>query len=379
MILAGFATLRVDDRGRAGMKVSLSRRRPRCSWRRNAAAAARCREYYGTVEPFASEAVYFVLTDRFVNGDPGNDQPRPGRRTPHLRPAAHGPNGVADNIGYLGGDFSGILDNADYIREMGFTRGVDHADRRESRRGVHRRSPDRRASSPTRARPVTTATGASTSIEVDEHLDRRDSISPTSRDGMREEHGLEVVLDIVCEPRLAVATRCRWTSRCTARSTTRTAASSPTTRTCRRNSSTRRNPLHAFSPRARPRGALRLQRHNPAVMDYLARRIPQWIDQGVAAFRIDTIRHVPHAVLEGLRRSHSREHPGFFMFGEASTTTPEEIADAHPAGERRRQRARLPDEAGDGRGVREAGATYARLLEALHLEDGVYRESRTSS
>ena len=30
-------------------------------------------DYYGTSEPFASEAVYFVLTDRFVNGDPGND------------------------------------------------------------------------------------------------------------------------------------------------------------------------------------------------------------------------------------------------------------------------------------------------------------------
>ena len=31
-------------------------------------------DYYGTLEPFAAENVYFVLTDRFVNGDPGNDQ-----------------------------------------------------------------------------------------------------------------------------------------------------------------------------------------------------------------------------------------------------------------------------------------------------------------
>jgi len=25
--------------------------------------------FYGTLEPFASEAIYFVMTDRFVNGD----------------------------------------------------------------------------------------------------------------------------------------------------------------------------------------------------------------------------------------------------------------------------------------------------------------------
>ena len=30
-------------------------------------------DLYGTTEPFASEAIYFVLTDRFVNGDPSND------------------------------------------------------------------------------------------------------------------------------------------------------------------------------------------------------------------------------------------------------------------------------------------------------------------
>ena len=29
--------------------------------------------YHGTLEPMAADAVYFVVTDRFVNGDPGND------------------------------------------------------------------------------------------------------------------------------------------------------------------------------------------------------------------------------------------------------------------------------------------------------------------
>ncbi len=35
-------------------------------------------EYYGTLEPFASEAVYFLLTDRFVDGDPDNNFPEQG-------------------------------------------------------------------------------------------------------------------------------------------------------------------------------------------------------------------------------------------------------------------------------------------------------------
>ena len=36
-------------------------------------AARPAPDYYGTLEPFARDAVYFVVTDRFVNGDPSND------------------------------------------------------------------------------------------------------------------------------------------------------------------------------------------------------------------------------------------------------------------------------------------------------------------
>ena len=34
-------------------------------------------DYFGTLEPFASEAVYFIVTDRFVDGDPDNNYPDP--------------------------------------------------------------------------------------------------------------------------------------------------------------------------------------------------------------------------------------------------------------------------------------------------------------
>ena len=65
-------------------------------------------DYYGTLEPFASEAVYFIVTDRFVDGDPGNNYPDQGGT--ELRTFDR-PIRLADsppaNIGYLGGDFRG--------------------------------------------------------------------------------------------------------------------------------------------------------------------------------------------------------------------------------------------------------------------------------
>ena len=78
-------------------------------------------DYHGTLHPFAAEAVYFVVTDRFVNGDIGNDQRDQGGVNHSFdRPLPACPDGIVDNVGYLGGDFRGLLDQADYIRDMGF-------------------------------------------------------------------------------------------------------------------------------------------------------------------------------------------------------------------------------------------------------------------
>jgi len=80
-------------------------------------------ELYGTTHEFAEENIYFVVTDRFVNGNTGNDHRDQGREsgrpTWELRMAGSG--GQYANIGYMGGDFEGIYNNADYIQEMGFT------------------------------------------------------------------------------------------------------------------------------------------------------------------------------------------------------------------------------------------------------------------
>jgi len=58
---------------------------------------------------FRNETIYFVMTDRFVDGDKGNnniygDEYRPG------------------NLKYYqGGDFKGLIENLDHIKDMGFT------------------------------------------------------------------------------------------------------------------------------------------------------------------------------------------------------------------------------------------------------------------
>src|SRR5881227_3620291 len=65
--------------------------------------ASRGDTFYGTTEPFAAQAIYFVVTDRFVNGDPANDQREQGGAHRTFDVPVPGPNGESVNIGYLGG------------------------------------------------------------------------------------------------------------------------------------------------------------------------------------------------------------------------------------------------------------------------------------
>ncbi|HYF64957.1 MAG TPA: alpha-amylase family glycosyl hydrolase [Herpetosiphonaceae bacterium] len=59
-------------------------------------------------ERWAGRSIYFLLTDRFANGDPSNDGAD-----------GFGPD-LADPRGWHGGDFQGVIDQLDYIKGMGF-------------------------------------------------------------------------------------------------------------------------------------------------------------------------------------------------------------------------------------------------------------------
>ena len=65
--------------------------------------------------PQSDESVYFIMTDRFENGDTSNDY---GGSNKSRSVSGFAP----DDIGWWhGGDFKGITKRLDYIKAMGFT------------------------------------------------------------------------------------------------------------------------------------------------------------------------------------------------------------------------------------------------------------------
>jgi glycosidase len=326
----------------------------------------------GTHEPFASEAVYFVLTDRFVDGDPGNNQPEQGGPERHTfdRPLTENGKEI-DNIGYQGGDFRGILDNAHYIAEMGFTAVwitpiVENPD--EAFTGGH---PPGDIPFGDQGKAGYHGYWGVNFFEVDEHLespglDFREFVTK-----IRDEHDLGIVLDIVANHGSP-----SWTM----------PVDQPMYgeiydaggelvadhQNLRPEELDPENPLHAFYRRQPDLAELGdTNWENPAVLEYFVAAHARRLEDGVAAFRIDTIRHMPHAFWKAFADRIREVRPGFFMFGEAFDYDAAGIA-AHTRPENGGfsvldfPMKQAMDEvfAGD--------APYSRLLDALHLEDGTY-------
>ncbi|WP_064746675.1 alpha-amylase family glycosyl hydrolase [Lysobacter antibioticus] len=339
-------------------------------------APAPARDYYGTLEPMAADAVYFVVTDRFVNGDPNNDQREQGGPDPATRsfdrPVAGAPAGESDNIGYLGGDFKGLLDNAGYIRDMGFgavwlTPIVDNPDQAftggeavtwggafqdRGKTGYH-------------------GYWGVDFFRLDEHLPSPGLDFAALTAGLKR-HGLKTVLDIVAnhgspsftmpqdQPKygeiyrdgVLVADH----------------QNLPPERL-----DPQREPLHRFF---RPQKDLvqlsNLDDSNPALLEYFVDAYSQWLDQGADALRIDTIRHVPMPFWRSFAARLRAKRPGLFMFGEAFDYKAENIAPftwAENGGVSVLDfplKERLAEVFGRGR------ADYARLDERLYLQDGPY-------
>ncbi len=162
-------------------------------------AAKPALDYYGTLEPFASENVYFIVTDRFVDGDPANNQPDQGGpelgtfdrpiQLEGLPPA---------NIGYLGGDFKGVLDNAGYIADMGFTAIwltpiIDNPDEAFTGGEV----PGAGGSNDKGKTGYHGYWGVNF-FELDEHLPSPGLDYADLTRELRDEHGIKTVLDVVC-------------------------------------------------------------------------------------------------------------------------------------------------------------------------------------
>ena len=276
-------------------------------------------EYVGTTEPFAAKAVYFVLTDRFVNGDPSNDQrDQGGAHRTFDRPVAGAPAGRSDNIGYLGGDFRGLLDNAGYIADMGFgavwlTPIVDNPD--EAFTG----------GDPVQWGGMFQDRGKTgyhgywgvNFYQLDEHLPSPGLDFAGLTAGLKRQ-GLTTVLDIVANhgsPSFTMPVDQPKYGEVYDADGTLVAdhQNLPPERLDPTN-----NPLHRFFHAKSDLVQLsNIDDTNPAVLEYFVGAYSQWIDQGAAAFRIDTIRHMPHPFWKAFADRIRAQHPGFFMFGEA--------------------------------------------------------------
>ncbi|WP_456954760.1 alpha-amylase family glycosyl hydrolase [Lysobacter sp. HA35] len=333
------------------------------------------REFVGTTEPFASDAIYFLMTDRFVNGDPSNDRREQGGKLLHTfdRPTPGAPKGHSDNIGYMGGDFKGVLDNADYIRDMGFgavwiTPIVDQPD--EAFTG----------GSPVKWGGQWTDQGKTgyhgywgdNFWVLDEHLPSRDLDFRGLTSGLKQ-HGLKTVLDIVCNHGSPAYTMPKDQPKYGKIYGPHGELLADHQNLPPSKLDPRNNPLHRWYNMSGGLAQLSdLNENEPAVLDYFVGAYSQWIDQGADAFRIDTIGWMPNSFWHAFSARIRAKHPGFFMFGEAfdpdaatiATHTLPRNADVSVLD------FPLKDRLVEAFGRKQAG--YERIAERLYLTDGPY-------
>ena len=334
-------------------------------------------DYYGTLEPMASDAVYFVLTDRFVNGDTSNDQRDQGKAKGDAfytfdRPVPGAPAGKHDNIGYLGGDFKGIADHAQYIRDMGFgavwiTPIVDQPD--EAFTGGE----------PAKWEGFWTDGGKTgyhgywgvNFYKLDEHLpspglDFR-GLTKTLR-----AHGLKTVLDIVANHGSPAYTMPKDQPKFgeiydAAGTLIADHMNLPPAKL------DPKNPLNAFYNRKVGIAQLSdLNENDPRMLPYLLGAYEQWIDQGADAFRIDTIGWLPHSFWHAFSQEIRKKHPGFFMFGEAFDYDAKKIAEHTWAENANVSVLDFPLKQALANLFEKPAGDFATLAEPLHLTGGPY-------
>ena len=339
---------------------------------------------YGTQEPFAAHAVYFVVTDRFVNGDPANDQRDQGGAQRTFDIPVRCPDGIDGNIGYLGGDFRGVLDNAGYIRDMGFgavwiTPIVDNPD--EAFTGGDAISCG--SSLTDRGKTGYHGYWGTNFYTVDEHLPSAGLDFRAFTDGMRAA-GLKTVLDIVGNHGSPA-----WTMPVAQPGFGQIFDADGRLIADHQNLPPQKldptgNPLHAFYNPTGPVDAKDgsifdgnlaqlsdFDAANPAVFEYLAGAYEHWIGQGADAFRIDTIAWMPHDFWKRFADRIRGQHPGFFMFGEAFDYDAAKIAEHTWAANGGISVLDFPmKQAMDE--VFAGGKGFERLAPALHLERGPY-------
>lgn len=237
--------------------------------RRFAALAVTCAVALG-VAPIgaqitAEDAIYFIITDRFRDGDAANNF--------SVRPT--------DARGYHGGDFAGIIASLDYIADLGFTAiwispVVDNAG------GAYH------------------GYWAVDFYGVEAHFGTMESL----RDMVAAAHArdMAVIVDLVVNhtgnrhPWLSDPAYADWFNE----------------RIDLRNATTQ-----AEVERYWLSGLPDMNFDNPEVRDYFIEMALWWIDQtGIDGYRLDTVKHVPQSFWRDFATAIHDRYPDFYLVGE---------------------------------------------------------------
>lgn len=332
----------------------------------------------GTREPWASEAIYFLLTDRFVDGDASNNYPDQGR---DIGDGSHhsfnrhfdGPDGHSANVGYMGGDFRGLLDHAGHIRDLGFTAVwltpiVDNPD--AAFNGGDPVGYDRWGDG---GKTGFHGYWAVNFYQLDEHLPSEGLDYRALNQQLKANYGLKTVLDIVGNHGSPAYTAPEPISNfgklfdadgqlvADHQNLHPTALDDA-------------NPLHGFFNRKPDVAQLSdLNENNPALVDYLVNSYLQWIDQGADAIRIDTIKHMPHSFWKMVTDRIRAAHPGYFIFGESWNYDASFIAQHTRPENGGVSVLDFPMQKAMFAMFGAEQAPYSSALAAMHLDDGVYQ------
>lgn len=221
------------------------------------------------------EIVYFIMIDRFNNGDRTNDY--------DMEPA--------NQKGYHGGDLQGIIDKLDYIQEIGATAIWLTPVVQNQTGGYH-------------------GYWATDFYQVDKHWG--DLAKLKELVDRAHSRGIKVLLDVVVNhtapthPWISDPGRDSWFHH--------------------------EGGINNWDDQAEiENGSLAglpdLAQENPAVADYLIEMSKWWISQtGVDGFRLDTVRHVPRWFWERYTSEIRRAFPGFFFLGEVWSEDPAYLA-----------------------------------------------------
>jgi len=329
--------------------------------------------FYGTLNPYAQEAVYFLLTDRFVDGDPSNNHEEQGGKYPTFNRELKGPDGQSANVGYMGGDFQGIINNAQYIKDLGFTSiwTTPIFD-----------NPDQAFSG---GEPVTYGAyykdGGKTGyhgywgvnfFEVDEHLESQGLTFQDLTTKLKQDYQLNYVLDIVGnhgspsysmpedQPRFGEIYDEDGTL----------IADHQNIHPEQLDTS---NPKHNFFNTHTGLAQLSdINENNPAVLDYFERAYLKWISQGSHALRVDTIKEMPHHFWKKLFDRIRVHHPDIFIFGESYSYDAKFIAEHTYPENGGASVLDFPGRQAIIDTFENAESDYKDIQSYLHLDDGVY-------